>query len=31
MGCRSTDGIHLAQDRGSWADLVNAIMNLYVL
>jgi hypothetical protein len=30
VGCGSMDGIHLAQGRGSWADLVNAIMNLFV-
>jgi hypothetical protein len=30
VGCESMDWIELAQDRESWRELVNAVMNLGV-
>ena len=30
LGCGGMDGIKLAQDRGRWWGLVNAVMNLWV-
>jgi len=31
VGCGALDWIELAQDRGRWQALVNAVMNLRVL
>jgi len=31
VGCGSTDWIEMAQDRGRWRALVNAVMNHRVL
>jgi len=30
VGCGGMDGIELAEDRGRWRTLVNAVMNLLV-
>ena len=30
VGCGGMDWIDLAQDRGRWRDIVNAVMNLWV-
>jgi hypothetical protein len=31
VGCRDMDWIELAQDMDRWRDLVNAVMNIWVL
>jgi hypothetical protein len=31
IGCGGVEWIHLAQDRDRWWDLMNAVMNLWIL